>query len=145
MAGFDHEPRTGSGLSRETVWTFYYVICGAWLLSAIWDVINTLVILPRQPGYEGIGGFAVVGLVFAGVQALIAIGLFARVEIARGIVNVIACINILFSLFGLLGGMMVTLVLGPLGVVITVMNIVEILVNGCIIWIIGETDRQSMQ
>jgi hypothetical protein len=137
--------KTGSGVSRETAWALYYVLCSVWLVSGIWSIVETLAIAPTQKGYEGIGMFGVVGLVFSGAQVLVSIGLLAKVEIARGIVNVIAFLNLLSAAFGLLGGLVVTLVLGPLGVLIIVMNVIEIAVNGGIIWVIGETDRRAMQ
>ncbi len=108
------------------VWPAYYAVAGWWVLQAILAVLMS----------HG----TVFGLVVGGVTGIIGLGLLARIEIVRGIVNIVCFLNILFGLYdmglGFLGG-------GWSGSLIMVLAIMQVGMAGLMIFLIGETETRS--
>ncbi|HJP82146.1 MAG TPA: hypothetical protein VJ835_01460 [Fimbriimonadaceae bacterium] len=89
----------------------------------------------------GLSFFSYIGIAIAAVTTLVGIGLLFRVELARGIVNFLCGLQIIFGLFGLAGAVLGSMFSGPIGLVLVIMQIVQIAAAGFMIYVIGETDR----
>ena len=83
------------------IMTLYHVGAGWWILQGGRTVAVSLGILPEMMSALGgaFAGFVIVAIVIGAIQALLGIGLMAKVELARGIVNVLCWINILLGLY----------------------------------------------
>lgn len=79
-------------------------------------------------------------MVFPGIRAIIGLGLLARLEFIRGIVNFVCGLSLIFGLFGLLGALLGTLASGAMGLLFLVFQLIDLATNAGMIYLIGETD-----
>ncbi len=94
----------------------------------------------ETPGF----GFAfILGTVIGGFTLLVGIGLLARVEIARGIANFLAGLNLLFGLLGLAGSLIGSVVAGPLGLLLSLKGVLDIATRAFMIFLIGESEKRA--
>lgn len=94
---------------------------------------------------EESGGFAYVGIVFGAITALVAIGLMARIELVRGIVNILSFLRILSGALGLWGALMGSLFIGPLAILFAIFSAIDMASGLFMIYLIGETDKYAPQ
>lgn len=64
-------------------------------------------------------------------------------ELARGIVNVISFLQILQGLFGILGSFLLSFAFGLIGAIAMVLAIVQVVLAGLMIFVIGETETRA--
>jgi len=125
---------------QTPTWTMaaYYAVSCLLLVSGLVGIATTLLGARK----DGLGLFDFVSLVFDGVGTLVGIGLLLRLEIIRGITNVICFLGILsglrFLAFGLAGTLFTSW-----GLLVVIYGIVKIAVYAFMIFLIGETDRYS--
>ena len=119
------------------VYPAYYIVASYFVLSGLGGALLTL--LNHKAMTEG-GLFVYVGLAFNAVGVLLGLGLIAKIEIIRGIVNFVCGLSLIFGILGLLGSLGVVLTLGGLGVLMLIQNILDICMNAFMIYLIGETD-----
>jgi hypothetical protein len=86
------------------------------------------------------GMFTYISIAFYGISVVLGIGLLAKIEIIRGIVNFVCGISLVFGILGLIGSFGSVLVLGGLGVIMLIRNVLDICMNAFMIYLIGETD-----
>ncbi len=103
------------------------------------------VALTCVPLFQGksVGMFSYLAIVLGAVTALFGVGLLARVELVRGIMNVFCGLQILFGLIGLVQSILVGTVFGPLGLVMMFFDVLQIATAAFMIYLIGETDRAA--
>lgn len=125
------------------IWGAYYSLAAFYFLSGIYDIWRIYMLSKEKfMGEElGFGFFSYIGFAIAGVTSLVGLGLMFRVELARGIVNFLCGLQIIFGLFGLAGSVMGTLFSGALGLVFVFIQIIQIAAAAFMIYVIGETDR----
>ncbi len=112
----------------------YNLIAVYWVLNGIYRVLVGSGVLGEQ-------SFA---LVIIGVfGALFGVGMLARVELVRGIVNFVCGINIIFGVTCLGLSVITSPLVGPLALVGIVVQILDILQSAFLIYLIAETDRQT--
>lgn len=123
----------------------YYALCAFFILEGSFNIFQAIMSTKEKFMGETIGWTAgtYISIVFGAFTALLGLGLLLRVELARGIVNFFCGLRILFGLAGLLGGLGGTLLFGPLGLIVVVMNIVDIVTAAFMIYLIGETDKRA--
>lgn len=126
-----------SGGKPGWVYPAYYIVASYFVLSGLGGALMTL--LNHKTMTEG-GPFVYVGLAFNAVGVLLGLGLIAKIEIIRGIVNFVCGLSLIFGIIGLLGSFGAVLTLGGLGVLILIQNVLDICSNGFMIYLIGETD-----
>jgi hypothetical protein len=114
----------------------YYGIAGWWVLSGLLVVLEGL-------GVVGGGRLGVIDVLFGAVTALIGLGLILQVDAARGVVNVLCFLQILFGLFGLAMLFLNPFVGGTWGVIAAVMTFIQIGLAGLMIFLIGETETRG--
>ncbi|MBS1724987.1 MAG: hypothetical protein JSS66_18765 [Armatimonadetes bacterium] len=131
--GSDDVPRHGGKLPDKTLWTIYYVLCAFWIVNGGANLI--LALTSKQPNY--------ISLAFGVFQLLVGLGLVLKLEIVRGIVNVLSFLSILQGLLGLIGSLMSILAFGALGLIFVLVNIITIVIAGATVWIIGETQTRA--
>jgi hypothetical protein len=127
----------------QWVWGAYYGISVLFILQGGFEILNTILGSHRKfLGQEaGLGFFEYIVIAIGAFNAILGVGLLARVELARGIVNVFCGIRILFGLLGLLGSLGGSLLAGAAALPFILLNIVEIATAGFMIFLIGETDK----
>ncbi len=113
------------------VWPAYYGIAGWWILTGAVGIAQGLLL---QHG----GG--IVGTAAGVLNVVFGLGLMARVEIVRGITNVVCFINIVFGLFSLVGAFLASAIFGLLGAIEMVVCMVNIGAAVFLMFLIGETD-----
>ena len=115
----------------------YYTVASYFILTGVLAALRTLL---NQKGMQEAGVFAYVGLAFNALSVLLGIGLIAKIEIIRGIVNFVCGISLIFGIIGLLGSFGAILAVGGLGVLVLLQNVIDICMNAFMIYLIGETD-----
>lgn len=143
--GFE-EPdlKTGSGLSGLWVRRIYYGLGIFWLVMGLLSMVLVIISATSSTGKQEATGFDVwtfVGLMLGFIQVLISIGYLARVRSVMKVVNFFAALGVLANILKLIGGLMSIMIFGPIGLVFIVGYIFNIIVNGGVMWIIGESDR----
>lgn len=127
------------------IWPAYYTIAVLWIVSGVGGILEALNVGPfattiKFQDVKIEPGVNLIGLVFSGISAVIGLGLLVKIEIIRGVVNVVCFLQIVNGLLGLWAGIMASAFLGPIGLFITIMNIVDIVTGALMIYILGETD-----
>lgn len=127
------------------IWPAYYIIAILWIVSGVGGILEALNVGPfattiKLQDVKIEPGVNLLGLIFSGVSAIIGLGLLVKIEIIRGVVNVVCFLQIVNGLLGLWAGIMASAFLGPIGLFITIMNIVDIVTGALMIYILGETD-----
>lgn len=120
---------SNSGWERPT----YYGIAAFWLVSGLWSVLNGL-LLTKGGNYIG----AAVG----GLTALIGLGLLAKVEFVRGLVNIACFLQILSGILGVITTFFMGS-LGGLGILLVLLDFLQIAFAVLMIYLIGETDTRG--
>ncbi|CAN5406940.1 hypothetical protein BH11ARM1_BH11ARM1_12460 [soil metagenome] len=84
-----------------------------------------------------------IAIAVSAVTILVGIGLLLKVEVARGIVNFICGMRIIFGLAT--GGITVitALAIGPFGVLLILLKAFDIITAGLMLYVIGETDTAA--
>lgn len=126
-----------ASLNLAWVWPVYYFIAAWWIFDGVYGIAQTL-----RSQYPG-SFFSVIGIVISAVTALVGLGLVLKVELARGIVNVLCFLQILQGLFGILGGFIMSFAIGIFGAIAMVLAIVQIVLAGLMIFVIGETETRT--
>ncbi len=115
----------------------YYIVSGYFIASGLFGAGR---ILMNHKLMEDAGMFAYIGLAFNAISVLMGVGLMVKIEIIRGIVNFVCGLSLVFGILGLLGSLGSVLTLGGMGVLILIQNVLDICMNGFMIYLIGETD-----
>jgi hypothetical protein len=105
----------------------YWVVGGSWTCFSSSGVIHGL-------------GHSVLGMVIGAVTAMFGLGLIAKLELIRGIVNVFSFLSILTGLLNLYSSLIFLSILPLIGIIGVVFAIIQICTAGLMIYLIGETD-----
>lgn len=124
----------------------YYGLCAWWVIGGLIQVVEVFAAASnRKPdlfgGGTGLQVYDYVGIAFGAVTLILGFCMFFKVEAARNIVNIVAFLNIIFGLLGLITSLFSILLLGPLGVLLVISSIVDIVVAGLTIWLLSETGK----
>jgi hypothetical protein len=106
------------------VWTAYYLVAGWWLLGGLLQVLLGF-------GIIGEGSGPITGTVGAFFM-LMGLGLILNIDLIRGIANILAFLKIIFGLFDVVTSLLATAVLGPLGLLMTFLGLLD-LISGIMI------------
>lgn len=122
------------GQPAKWIWPAYYLVCVYWVLSGTFDVVRALGLLSGSKDID------VLMVVIGGLTALIGLGMAARIELIRGIVNVVCWLQIASGVLGLLSSLALIAIFGAIGILIFVLNVLDIATGGFMIYLVGETD-----
>lgn len=111
----------------------YYIICCVFILQGAFDLLSGL-------GVFGSKAASPVSLVVGAATILFAIGMMLKVDLIRGIANILLWLMIAGGLLSLWGAILLVPILGVFGVIMMVMCVVRIALAGFMIFLIGETD-----
>ncbi len=144
------------------VWGAYYGLAGYYILHGLYTVISsvmTLVAVKKADSTDQVSSlkgmptmhdpmgmvslFTYVAILIGVVSIVLGGGLMVRNNSARGVVNFFCGLNIIFGVFKLLGATLGALFSGLLGVFLMLLVVIDICVNGFMIYLIGETDKYS--
>lgn len=125
----------------------YYFIAAWWILGGAYDVVDSFYFFGKSPDMLKLEkefaikfGPNVIGIIAGTLTCLFGLGLALKIEIIRGIVNFVAGLKLIFALFGLAGALMGMTFAGFLSLPFIILNIVDIMTSGMLLWLIGETD-----
>jgi len=107
----------------------YNLTAAYWVLNGAWLIVQMLILDPKGPKY--------LASAVAALPVLVGIGLLLRVEIVRGIVNVISALQILTGVLGTFGAFLAG---EPLAMI---QSLVQIAMAGFMIYLIGETESRA--
>lgn len=131
------------------IWACYYLIAAWWILGGVFDVLNgfyvfgkPLELLKLEKEFNITASPMVIDIITGTVTACFGIGLAVKLEMIRGIVNVIAGLKLARSLLGLAGTLLGMTFSGVLGIPFMLMHLFNIITSGMLIWLIGETDMK---
>ena len=115
------------------VWPAYYFICGYFVLSALVSAIVTL--SGKRHGFE-------TPLVFIGpvINLVLGVGLALRIEFIRGVVNFVCGLGLVFGVLRLIPAAAMVMALGPIGLLILLLVVFDMVSDAMMIYLIGETD-----
>ncbi|MEZ0325814.1 MAG: hypothetical protein ACAH95_07895 [Fimbriimonas sp.] len=125
------------------VWPAYYLISGYYVVAGLADIARGVIMMTRHTDNaigEQFGFFGYIGVIVGAIGMLIGIGLLAKVEFIRGIVNFFCWINILSGAFGLLSSVLAGGFFTGWGITGIVQNLLNIITSVLMIYLIGETD-----
>ena len=131
----------GSGhyVSHKFVWGLYYTIAVWWVVGGAIEVVEPFV--TSQGGALSIFSYA--GIAFGAFSVLVGLGLLLQSEMVRGMVNVLSFLKLVRGLGGLVGSLFGIVFAGPLGLILVLFNLINIVVAGATIWVIGETRSRA--
>jgi hypothetical protein len=121
----------------------YFVMAGWWIFNGIIMILGAIAFHNKlmEGGAAMFDSIPIAVIVIGFVYALTGIGLALRVEIARGIVNVLSWISVGFALMRIAGLLFAGLVMGPIVILWMLRAVVDGLLAGFQIYLIGETDN----
>ncbi len=129
------------------IWACYYFIAAWWILGGAYDVLDSMYVfgkplelLKLEKEFEIQMGPNVVGAIAGAITLIFGLGLALKIEIIRGIVNFVAGLKLIFGLLGLAGSLMGMTFAGILSLPFVILNVVNIITAGMLLWLIGETD-----
>jgi len=131
-----------SGAARPVagwIWPAYYLVAAYWLASGVWLVLRGTVLASA----EDQGGMGILGLLVGAFSAIVGLGLIARVEAARGIVNVLCFVNILFGSLDILGLFLGGLHFSLFELIGFLLAILQVGLSVLMIFLIGETESSG--
>lgn len=136
-------PKTALGVP-QWVWPVYCAIAIYWIVEGgIWVFrwLMEMGILSRYGVHFNI--FTFIWLIWGGIHILAGTGLLLRWEFIRGCVNILCWLKIGLTLlcmpFTIIGGLM----MGPMAVVMLLMEGFGVFTAAMMIYLIGETDKQA--
>lgn len=125
-----------SGGKPGWVYPAYYTICGYYILSGLVGILA--IVLNKKSDLTD--PFSILFIAVGALSVLIGIGLLAKVEIIRGIVNFFSFVKILGALRGILGSFGMILLSTGLGIAYLIFNVIDLAAAVMMIYLIGETD-----
>jgi len=105
----------------------YYVVSGYYVLAGLVFVLT---------GLKSYGS-----IIFGVIDILFGIGLLLKIDLVRGIANILCWIQIALGAFGVLNTLALVALFGPYALVLVLMNVVQIAAAGFMIYLISETDE----
>jgi hypothetical protein len=127
-----------SGAPRWAV-PAYNAIVAWWILGGIWNVLQGTVFASK----EDANIFGIIIAIFGAITALVGLGLILRIDLVRGIVNILCFLRILGGIRGLIIGFFLSGPLGMLGIGMMIASIIDIGTGGFMIYLIGETETRA--
>jgi len=127
------QARTYSAAPAPWIVPTYYVVCCFFLLEGVFDLVTGLGVLGAKEASP-------ISIVFGAVTILFAIGMMLKIDLVRGIANILLWIQIALGLLSLYSTIMLIPLLGPLGIGLAILCIIRVAVAGFMIFLIGETD-----
>ncbi len=127
------------------IWPAYYALAAYWMINGMLAIGQGVYPL-MHPSKVDLGAFALfsyLGIAIGLFTFLVGLGLVLHLEVARGVANFLAGLKIIFGLFGLAGAVLGTLFAGVLGLVMVILQVIDIAAAAFAIFLIGETQTRS--
>ena len=130
----------------QWIWGAYYGICVWWIIGGAGTIVDAIQMTHKKFLGEEMGWsfFTYVSIAIGVLTILFAIGMMARLEVIRGIVNFACGLQIIFGLMGLTGALLGSLFSGPWGLLLVLSQVIQIATSAFMIYLIGETDKYAM-
>lgn len=116
------------------VWVVYTIIAAYWIFDGALDIAS-------GSGVFGNKYTSPVVVIVGAIGAGLGLGLLFRVELVRGIANILSWIKILGGIFGILNGLMFgAFFSGLLGLILILFSVLDIVTGGLMVYLIAETE-----
>jgi len=121
----------------------YYAMGIYWIVNGLLIIIGSAIIQNKliAGGAGMFAGIPAIGIVIGLVFALTGAGMLLRVELARGIVNILSWLTIVMSVLRVVGLLLAGFFMGPIVILMIFRSVVDGLFAGFQIYLIGETDN----
>jgi hypothetical protein len=129
-------PNVNSFTIPAWIWTAYYSVSALLLINSGIGIWTTVASVPKY----GFGLFDYVSLAFDGFGVLVSIGLLFRIELIRGVMNIICFLGILSGLKLLAAGVFGSII-STWALLFAVYGAIKVILYGFMIYLIGETDK----
>ncbi len=118
------------------VYPAYYAVCGYYILSSLIGIL--LVVLNKKNDMSDM--FNIIAVAIYGLGIIVGIGLLAKIEIIRGLVNYLSFFKILGDLRGIFVSFGIMMLSTGLGLALLIFNVLDLCAAVFMIYLIGETD-----
>ena len=115
----------------------YYAVASYFVLSGLYGVLRLVL---NHKAMDDLGMLAYAWIGFSALSILFGLGLLAKIEIIRGIVNFFCGLSLVLGILGLISSFGMIFALGGGGVLLLLRNVLDICMNAFMIYLIGETD-----
>lgn len=142
--------------TSKWVWAGYYGISTWWVIDGGLDIFNTINSVNQQEAaaqaaktlmqqlmHPHPSVFSYFGVVWGACTILFGLGLIARLNFIRGIVNFFSALKLLIGLCGIVGTLIAGLIAGPWTILFLLLHMFTVVTAALMIYLIGETDRQA--
>jgi len=121
----------------------YYVMGVWWILNGLLVTLGSAKILSALASGPGaiFSGIPAIGIIIGLVYTLSGLGMVLKVEIARGVVNILSWITIGFALMRGAGLLLAGMFMGPAVLLMLLRAVFDGLLAGFQIYLIAETDK----
>lgn len=136
--GWGGQAGTQGSKPAPWVWFAYYAVCGYFVISGLVGLWNYYF---AQPGNRDPGSTISLGVGI--ITALGGLGLALRIEVVRGIANVLGFIKMIMGGLRILDMVMCGWLFGPSALIHIFWGALDIATGGLIIFLIGETDTRG--
>ena len=118
------------------VYPAYYTVAAYFAVAAIVQIL--LIVMNKKSDMSD--PFTIAMIAIHGFSVIVGIGLLAKIEIVRGVVNYLSFAKILGALRGILASFGMMLLSTGLGVLILLLSVLDLCAAVLMIYLIGETD-----
>ena len=127
------------------IMTLYYIVAGYWIFGGAKEIITDAIGIanlqakPDSPAASF--SFVLYIMIVVGLfQLVLGTGLLLKWEWARAVVNFFCWVRIALGLLGLYTTILAVPILGAMAIVYVFFHILDLVMAGLQIWLIGETD-----
>ena len=125
-----------TGGKPDWVYPAYYILAGYYVLAAIVQII--IILMGKKSDLSD--PFTIVMIAIHGFSLVVGLGLLAKIEIVRGVVNYLSFGKILGALRGILGSLAIMMLSTGFGILLLILNLFDLCAAVLMIYLIGETD-----
>ncbi len=125
-----------SGGKPNWVYPAYYSLSAYFALSGIVGIF--LIMIDKKKDLSD--PFTIAMIAIHGIGLVVGLGLLAKIEVVRAIVNYLSFAKILGALRGILGSLTMMMISTGLGILFLIFSVLDLCAAVMMIYLIGETD-----
>ncbi len=125
-----------TGGKPDWVYPAYYILSGYYIVAAIVQIL--IIMMGKKSDLSD--PFTMIMIAIHGLSLIVGIGLLAKIEIVRGIVNYLSFGKILGGLRGILISLGVMMISTGFGILLLILSVLDLSAGVFMIYLIGETD-----
>jgi hypothetical protein len=127
--------RPGGYVAPAWIWKLYNAVAAYWIVAGLFTAAAFSGVFGGRSSFF----FVAVGFFWA----IVGVGLLARVELARGLANVLSFFKILLAIWGIVQLIVFPFSSGPSALISLILCALDIVSAGLLIFLIGETESHA--